>query len=460
MSSSAIHHYDLLLGEELESTQALLAKGIGSRGLVFKERAICDTLRPFFIERERYEDLMRAGTLVAAGLTLLVRRLIADPGLRRRLALSDAEERLLQADPREPMELMGRIDGFLGEDGVIRFIEYNPLGGGSVDCDELAEVFLDMPIMKRFSQRYPCRVAATRHRMVDALLSAQAKRGKPGPPSIGVLKQEDGDDVPNTSILSGSVLSLPETRKSLAMAQSAGCAVRTVDARRLTFDGKVLREGDFPIDTLIGANWPRFLSELGTEAPLWRAVRAGAAWILNSPVVDILRANKKVFALLADPDIEGIFPLDIRAALRRHVPWTRTVRDQRTTYRNETIDLLPFVASHRHSLVLKPADGYGGQGLVLGWLSDESTWRRGLKEAIQGSYIVQERVPTPRDRFPIAADGALLFQERFFDVNPFVWNGTEAAGCMIRLSATALMNQSAGGGSNIPMIVIEGRATA
>lgn len=449
-------YYDHLLETEFDRTRSLLEKGISERGLVFHERPICNTLRPFFITSEHYESLMRAATLVSKGLTALVSRLVQDSSFRRVLALGETEEALIATDPRVPIEIFGRIDGFLEADGTIRFIEYNPLGGGSLDGDELAAVFLEMPIMKRFSQRYSCGLLSTGPRLLEALLQAHVRRGRCERPSIGILKQVDSDDAPSNSILSASVLSLPETRKSFAMAQAAGCTVRYVEPRQLIFDERGLRDGEHEVDTLIGANWPRFFRELGPDAPLWRAVRAGAAWILNSPVIDILHANKKTFALLSDPEYEGFFGSEVRHALRRHIPWTRIVRDCKTTYREEPIDLLPFIAAHRESLVLKPADGFGGLGVVLGWLSDEASWRRAVEAAVRGSFVVQERVRAPRDVFPSVGGGALSFEEHFFDFNPFVWRGTEAAGCMIRISPTMLMNQSAGAGSNIPVLLLEG----
>jgi hypothetical protein len=54
-------------------------------------------------------------------------------------------------------------------------------------------------------------------------------------------------------------------------------------------------------------------------------------------------------------------------------------------------------------------------------------------------------------------DGKLLFDERYFDLDPYVWDGTRAEGCGVRLSRLAILNVSAGGGSAAPLFVLRNR---
>jgi hypothetical protein len=67
-------------------------------------------------------------------------------------------------------------------------------------------------------------------------------------------------------------------------------------------------------------------------------------------------------------------------------------------------------------------------------------------------WIVQERVEIPEEEFPlIGADGGLRFAMLKVNTNPFYVGGA-SAGAVSRVSADAVINVSAGGGS-VPTFV-------
>src|SRR5262249_18404478 len=115
---------------------------------------------------------------------------------------------------------------------------------------------------------------------------------------------------------------------------------------------------------------------------------------------------------------------------------------------------LPFVEQNQNELVLKPSGEYGGKGVVLGWEVDANQWNQALQAALSGSYIVQKKVPLGEELFPSLMDDELRFEHRYLDLDPYVWEGNQVAGCGVRLSRAALLNVSAGGGSAAPMFVI------
>jgi hypothetical protein len=47
--------------------------------------------------------------------------------------------------------------------------------------------------------------------------------------------------------------------------------------------------------------------------------------------------------------------------------------------------------------------------------------------------------------------------DRMLDTAPFVCHGRYMSGCLTRLSTSALLNVTAGGGSTVPMFVVEKR---
>jgi hypothetical protein len=450
---AAIEHYnDLLVREHLVSTQEHLARATEERGLRFFGRPICEVLRPYFIHARTYETLNQAAALVARGVTVLSRRLALDEVLRRALALTPEEEAILRQDPGEPTELVARIDGFIGPDGAIGFVEYNPMPAGLTTGDELRAVYASMPVMDSFARRYPLRSIPTQHMVCNALLRMHQRKGGNGRPTIAVLTtaaESTGDN-------NASLMNLEEMAKMFQIVLAGGFEVRITDPAQLTLrEGRLFAE-DFRVDSTLVADWPRFLKSVAPDAPFWQAVRSGAMWIINSAAAAILRGSKSVFALLSDPSYRSLFEPEVAAALARYIPWTRRVIQGKTAYRDQTVDLVPFIAAHRDNLVLKPADEYGGMGVVLGWECDDATWTSTLDHALRHPYVVQERVLVGSELFPIMLDGKLSMEKRYFDVDPFIWNDTDAAGCYVRLSKTGIMNLSAGQGSTTPMYLIDG----
>jgi hypothetical protein len=88
---------------------------------------------------------------------------------------------------------------------------------------------------------------------------------------------------------------------------------------------------------------------------------------------------------------------------------------------------------------------------------DDAGWERAVAEAQQRPYVVQERVPVPSEPYPSWVDGELAVVDRMQDTAPFVTGGTVVEGMLTRLSTAALLNVTAGGGSQVPNFVVESR---
>jgi uncharacterized circularly permuted ATP-grasp superfamily protein len=163
------------------------------------------------------------------------------------------------------------------------------------------------------------------------------------------------------------------------------------------------------------------------------------------------------FALLSDDRHAGLYDADQRASIERHIPWTRKVREGPTTRRGRRVaDLTEYVARHRSGLVLKPNDEYGGKGVVLGWTASQADWEKALKDALRGSYVVQEAVEVPKEPFPVALEDIQLM-DLAIDLDPYLFDG-RPGGVLTRLSSSALLNVTAGAGSIVPTYLVEGRA--
>lgn len=93
--------------------------------------------------------------------------------------------------------------------------------------------------------------------------------------------------------------------------------------------------------------------------------------------------------------------------------------------------------------------------MVLGWTVDAHEWEQALLAALTASYVVQERVPVPRQPFPVLLDN-VHYLDLAVDHDPYLFWG-QARGALTRLSSSALLNVTAGEGSVVPTYVVEGR---
>jgi len=83
--------------------------------------------------------------------------------------------------------------------------------------------------------------------------------------------------------------------------------------------------------------------------------------------------------------------------------------------------------------------------------------RTALRNALETPYIVQRRIDLEREAYPSYVDGRVVVAERMVDTAPYVGHGEFVDGCLTRLSTAALLNVTAGGGSQVPTFVVERR---
>ncbi len=445
MTEDAIKHYHSLLdGPLADDALEKLSEGTARYNLTFGGRPICAVLRPMFIAASEYDYVKRDSTLTLSAIEKLYRALMADEKLRAEMGLTPEEEQLIAIDPGfSAPDASGRLDAFLDSRGDFHFVEYNADSpGGLLYGDALSEIFLEMEVLREFARDYPLRRIPIRPRLLRTLLDCYHEWGGRDHPRIAIV---DWNEV--------------KTRAEFEICreyfESMGYPAIIADPNELEYRGGWLRAGNFQINIVYKrVITGELLSRGGLNHPLVRAARDRAVCVINSFRVQMLY-KKALFALLEDPAREHLFSADEIAALRRHIPWTRVLREGFTTYRKRRIDLVDFVLSHRDSLVLKPNGDYGGRGVTLGWQCSDDDWRQAVKDALITSFVVQERVEILQQPFPTLADDRIVFEDRYVDFDPYTWCGDEIEGAGVRLSPSALLNVTAGGGSATPMLIIE-----
>jgi hypothetical protein len=442
-------YHDLLNRNTLaQDSQEYLERQLARKGLFFGSRPLCTVLRPRFMTPAQYRYLQRRVRILLRAFHRIYQRAVQDPHFRSQFGLTDWEETLVAVEPGfRPVTPVSRLDGFLiPETGELNFTEYNAeTPAGPAYQDALTEVFLGLPVMREFLRFYEVQPLLARHHTLHALLDAYRQwSGRRDGPNMAIL---DWREVPTYS----------EFVLFASYVESQGIPCRIVDPREVEYHKGQLRAGDFRIDLI----YKRVLiSELiqrgGLDHPVVQAVRDRNVCMVNPFACKILH-KKASLAVLSDDENRSMFPKDELEVIDRHIPWTRLVRERYTFFEGRRVDLISFILRERETLVLKPNDEYGGKGVVLGWMTSPADWEKAVQRALEEPYVVQKRVPIPAEPYPSLVDGRLQITERLQDTDPFVFYGAYGDSCVTRLSTEALLNVTAGGGSEPPTVLIRKR---
>jgi hypothetical protein len=362
------------------------------------------------------------------------------------LGVTEVERELVSIDPGyRAVSPTARLDSFLTQEAY-SFVELNGESpAGIAYADAAYEIFSGLPVMRRFAERYTLRTFDGRPLLLGTLLEAYrefAGGGAEERPSIAIV----------------DLKGLP-TQKEFELFkeyfESAGHPAAICSPDELEFSGGRLRCGEFEIDIVYKRLLVNEYLPIMREHPaLLDAYRAGAICMVNNFRSKMIH-KKALFAVLTDERYARLFTAEELEAVRRHVPWTRKVREGRTEKDGAEIDLLEYIRRNSGTLVLKPNDDYGGHGIYIGWNTSGVEWEEALQAALaDGDYLVQERVSTARETFPaLMDDGSVVYAEQLVDLDPLLFNG-RVGSAFTRLSSTELANVSSGGGM-VPTFIID-----
>ena len=450
MLQEAVEFYHHLLEEGglAESSRRMLDEGLERARLIFGGRRLSPYLRPHFVTEEDFARVTRVCETVWGAIQKVKDAAVEDEGLVDELGLTGVERELVRIDPGyRAVSPTARLDSFLTSE-AFSFVELNGESpAGIAYADAAYEIFSGLPVMRRFAERYRLRTFQGRPLLLETLLGAYrefAGAAAAPKPSIAVV---DLKGLPTQE----------EFELFRDYFESQGHTSVICSPEELEFAGGRLRCGPVEIDIVYKRLLVNeYLPVMREHPALLEAYRAGAVCLVNNFRSKLIH-KKALFAVLTDPAYARLFTDAEREAVRRHVPWTRRVREGETEKDGRTIDLLDYVARNSGRLVLKPNDDYGGHGIYIGWSNDQIAWEEALRAAVaDGDYLVQERVPTARETFPaLAEDGSIVFAEQLVDLDPLLFNG-RVGSAFTRLSSTELANVSSGGGM-VPTFVIGGK---
>jgi len=451
MLKEAVDYYHDLLAEQDMAAEsfAVLQEGLERSKLIFGGRPLTPYLRPHFITAVDWLRVRSTCETVWSALQKVKDAAVVDDSLLGELGLSDIERDLVKIDPGYlQVSPTARLDSFL-TDNAYSFVELNGESpAGIAYADSATEIFMSLPVMKRFAERYVVEGFDGRPKMLDVLLRCWDEfcGGK-------------ADRKPVIAIV--DLAGLP-TQKEFELFkdyfEAAGYDALICSPQELEFDGGKLWFGSVAIDVVYKRLLVNeYLPIIGEYPALVDACRARAVCMVNSFRGKLVH-KKAIFAVLTNERYAHLFNGDELKAIGNHVPWTRRFRQEKTVNNGEAIDLVEWARANSQKLVLKPNDDYGGHGIHIGWNTDASEWDTAIETALaNGDYLVQERVSTAKENFPMLFGqlGEWAMAEQLVDLDPLLFNGVVGS-AFTRLSTNELANVTAGGGM-VPTFVISDR---
>jgi uncharacterized circularly permuted ATP-grasp superfamily protein len=410
--------------------------------LVHDERPYSPFLRPYLLTRARYEEIARAAETLALAFERLAASALVDDSLLAELSLTERETHLARIDPGySRLCVTSRLDAYLSDEGF-KFLEYNAESpAGLTDQIQIEKTIFGLPHMREFLDQYAHWMPRPHERLLVALLEAYREwGGAEERPRIAIVDWE-------------GVSTASEFYLLKEFFEGEGYPTIVADPGEFVYRDGHLTAGDFRVDIFYKrVIIHEFLQRHDETHPLVRAYAERGVCMVNSFRVKV--AHKKAgFAILSDPRYAHLFDEEQLAVIRRHIPWTRIVREGRTTFEDREEDLLDLLRRERERFVMKPNDDYGGGGVHIGWETTPDDWEEAIKHALAHPYVVQERAPVQKVSLPMFNTESLSRQKMLVDFDPFLFLNRVEGG-LVRLSASSLCNVSSGGGE-AALLVLE-----
>jgi carboxypeptidase Taq len=420
-----------------------------------EKEAIRIMLRPLLAMPEQLSYVHHVCLTLAEALKRIPQLYHQDPAIRRILAITPSEEAWFRdtwtQDHQRLNPVYGRLDAVCDFTGAgwqesLQFMEPNLSGVGGIHFAPLAEQLVMrhvVPDLLAHDSGLSIELPRDQRVLFLQVLMDHARAIGRQASQLCLVEPKYVHDGPNEQSILARILS-----------ETHGLVIAHADPRELRIEGEEVFYEDIRVDVVYRDYELRELVAL--EAELGRPLDAMRQMFRQNRVVSSIVGDfdhKSCWEMLTDASIaERYFSSDECRLFRRHVLWTRVLRDRRTTLpHGREGDLLEYARQHREQLVLKPNRGYGGKGVMLGAAASSGEWEHLLDEANrfaddhENSWVVQLATRLPVHEFPVVGPDKRVFGEPFHAVMGFA--PTEnGLGVLCRVSQKQVVNVAQHGG--------------
>ncbi len=402
-------------------------------------------LKPYFVEKKDRPLFDRVTKGLISSLNKIGDAYFDEGRFKEQIRLSGRTLDLASLNFGYPgHQIINRLDVFyIPETQELKLLEYNcgdPSGMGW--HDQMLDMFLGMPAIAKLGEMYDFE---TDH-LVKSHFRIFFRKYRQWCNNKGIKPQEKPNIAfvcKRDSTVLGDFLAFVDFYNEMGYNTQFG------DPRDFQYDGKKLSLKGHAIqliyrdaidDIILDPYWD-------DSQQLVQALRDNAVCFIN-PVSAATGDFKAVLEILTDPQYDEMFTDEEIEIHRNNIPWTRTLADVKTKYDEKEIDLVSFVRDNKDNLVLKPSDGYGGFGVLVGKTAGNEEWNDLIDKSLTEDiiYTVQEFANIPQEDFPVIEDGEFKgFSPKNVNINFWSHDG-EFAGAFVRAAEGSVINVHQGGG--------------
>lgn len=349
--------------------------------------------RPAFLSQAQHAQIGSDMRWLHGALSDLPRRVFGGDRAAFARAVGVAEVQVsaaLRGSRSDKPTTLCRPDFYIDTTGF-RLLEMN-MGStvGGLDGGRLNKAFLTHPVVAKFVEEHNLTYVDPMHALVETFL---AESGFPS----GSRPRVAAVDWPESFVTLE-----PELHNSAALLAEFGQEFIPCHLGQLEFRDRKVWLGGAPVDIIyrifmledmLHPDGPRLIE------PVLAAVERGEVEIFT-PLDCELYASKGALALLSDEANRHLYEPDELAVLDRVLPWTRMVRPGAVTVDGERVDLPEYAIDLQNELILKPTLLHGGKGVVPGWQVDPDEWKRQVRAAMDGPFVLQRRIRPVQELVP------------------------------------------------------------
>lgn len=377
--------------------------------------------QPYFLDEEDRAHLAFTAEQLTGALRTIGRELLHHGRFREFFPLSDEKWRLSMLDRDQDPCGLWRFDVLYDRrTRDLKFLECNggdPSGAGWADV--LREGFMQFPTWSALESRFTVHAP----RLMQSHREVISRRG--GGPVLFVC----ADD---------SFVRFDHA----CMAKHYGDDAEVADPRNVRWRDGAPLVGDRPARVVVRDTIDEWVLEPHASGArrLVEAYTRGAFSVVN-PFCAVFSDLKASLDIMTREEHARLFTSEQLDVIRAHVPWTRRL----------TRDFLDDTRANRMTRVIKPNEGYGGFGVVLGSEVSEEAWERALASSVDN--IVQERMAIPVDSLVVDEKGT--WADRKVTLSLWVHDG-KYVGSFARASSQSVINVHQGGGL-VPVVFVADR---
>jgi len=409
----------------------------------YSNRTIPTFLRPCFISNAQRQEICNSSQILLGCAERFIEHYVKDETARTAIGLTEQEEKFALMDSGlQRNVVVARPDSFMFGDSL-KYLEFNsdsPAGVAWTDLHE--QVFLELPHMRELSREQPLGTSSCQQLMMEAFLAAYKESGLSAQPALAIIDWREGATGREFYVIRDYY-------------KRHGIEAVVADPREMELRGTTLYAAGTPVSMVYRRVIIQELLEKKDEkgiSDFLKAYQQKLVCVVN-PFSAKISGSKAFMAVLSDPQYEKYFNNQQNEIKRTYVPWTRVLKESQAEYRDRQTELFEIVRTERERMVIKPTNGYGGKGVVIGRETNQSEWDSMIEQAANkpGAMTAQEYVQIPEEEFPFL-EPEFHFEKLKVNLNPYLFGG-KYAGSFVRLSKSSIINVTQGG-EMVPIFVL------